>query len=348
MPKLSYSSETVGCGATIELDSTEICIVSIARSGVLVQSHKKGIFLGGLRGAKLYSETDIYKATKTALALAAMYPEPSLAFKNPVLSAFANAIWHCSSAAQVCIVLNEAMANAPQTQEDAEYLAGLLKAFQDAHKKPPERPPEPKRTHAERLANIDLQKRPMTQSLLLRSAAANDDNERWLNSQGRTLREEKQPTLAEAIRGAVLGDALQITEDAKEAIGLKWKPFLAGDPLPAHTDAIVVFAFFVTVHIMGQVKKEGYETTSEDRNMLPEVVNILFLMGSTEEKLKIYNASHGSFIKILRSDAPNVRQWRDNLSSLVHLYMLNDEKLKRVGFSALFGFMLRSLVSAAE
>ena len=80
MPKLSYSSETVGCGATIELDSTEICIVSIARSGVLVQSHKKGIFLGGLRGAKLYSETDIYKATKTALALAACiqsHPSPS-------------------------------------------------------------------------------------------------------------------------------------------------------------------------------------------------------------------------------------------------------------------------------
>jgi hypothetical protein len=100
------------------------------------------MFLGGLRGAKLYNETNIYKATKTALALAAMYPEPSLAFKNPVLSAFANAVWHCSSAAQVCIVLNEAMAHAPQTEEDAEHLSGLLKAFQEANKKPPKRLPE--------------------------------------------------------------------------------------------------------------------------------------------------------------------------------------------------------------
>src|ERR1700730_14695368 len=112
-----------------------------------------------------------------------MYPEASLAFKNPVLSVVANAIWRCSSAARVCIVLNEAMANAPKTQEDAEYLAGLLKAFQEANKKPPAHPPEPARSHAERLANFDLKKRPITRSLLLRSAAVNDDTESWLNSQ---------------------------------------------------------------------------------------------------------------------------------------------------------------------
>ncbi|MGP0059165.1 MAG: hypothetical protein ACLPID_07755 [Beijerinckiaceae bacterium] len=117
MPKLVYSSETVGCGATIELDSTEICIISVAQSGVLVRSHKKqsqkwilGRLLGSFYGSKIYNQTDVYKAAKTALALADLYPEPnaSLVFQNPVLSAFANAVWHCSSAAEVSVVLNEA------------------------------------------------------------------------------------------------------------------------------------------------------------------------------------------------------------------------------------------------
>jgi hypothetical protein len=38
MPKLLRSSETSGCGATIELDSGEVVFVSIAQTGVLVRS----------------------------------------------------------------------------------------------------------------------------------------------------------------------------------------------------------------------------------------------------------------------------------------------------------------------
>ena len=37
MPKLLRSSETAGCGATIELDSGEVVYVSIAQTGVLVR-----------------------------------------------------------------------------------------------------------------------------------------------------------------------------------------------------------------------------------------------------------------------------------------------------------------------
>jgi hypothetical protein len=39
-----------------------------------------------------------------------------LNFKNPVLAAFANAIWNCGSAAEVCTVLNEAAANMPEPE----------------------------------------------------------------------------------------------------------------------------------------------------------------------------------------------------------------------------------------
>jgi hypothetical protein len=45
-------------------------------------------------------------AAKTAASLDTMFPEktPALKFRNPVLSAFANAVWHCSSTAEVSIV----------------------------------------------------------------------------------------------------------------------------------------------------------------------------------------------------------------------------------------------------
>ena len=60
----------------------------------------------------------------------------SLAFRNPVLAAFATAIWHCSSAAEVSIVLNEAVRQAPRST------VSLQQAFDAAKNWPPERPPE--------------------------------------------------------------------------------------------------------------------------------------------------------------------------------------------------------------
>ena len=123
MPKLLRSSETAGCGATIELDSREVVYVSIAQIGVLVRlwDMKGGLiktFLSNFFGPKLYSEYNVYKNAQTAQALSMMFPEqaPPLQFKNPVLAAFANAIWHCSSAAEVCAVLNEAAAKMPQAR----------------------------------------------------------------------------------------------------------------------------------------------------------------------------------------------------------------------------------------
>jgi TPR repeat protein len=119
MPKLLRSSETAGCGATIELDSREVVYVSIAQVGVLVRlwDMKGGLIktlLSNFIGPKLYNESNVYKNAQTAQALSMMYPEsaPELQFTNPVLAAFANAIWHCSSAAEVTITLNEAITRA--------------------------------------------------------------------------------------------------------------------------------------------------------------------------------------------------------------------------------------------
>src|SRR6266700_4004330 len=57
---------------------------------------------------------------------------PSLCFKNPVLAAFSNAIWHCAAAAEVCATLNEAAAKTPEL-ERAEVASP--QAFRESGKK---------------------------------------------------------------------------------------------------------------------------------------------------------------------------------------------------------------------
>jgi hypothetical protein len=121
MPKLLRSSESMGCGATIQLDNGEVVYVSIAQVGVLVRHwNRSGGFFKSLMssffGAKLYNESNAYKNAQTAQALSMLFPDqaPELSqFKNPVLAVFSNAIWHCGSAAEVCIVLNGAAGRLP-------------------------------------------------------------------------------------------------------------------------------------------------------------------------------------------------------------------------------------------
>lgn len=125
MPKLLRSSETAGCGATIKLDNGDVVYVSIAQVSVLVRKWDTSgglvkTLLSNYFGQKLYSESSVYKNAQTAEALGLIYPDQAAAlpqFKSPVLAVFANAIWHCGSAAEVCIVLNEAAAKLPQLRQ---------------------------------------------------------------------------------------------------------------------------------------------------------------------------------------------------------------------------------------
>jgi hypothetical protein len=117
VPKLNYYSEKIGCGATIQLDSGEGCIISVAQTGVMVRSYRKGLLgaaFGSFIGPKLYKEEVLYKAAATAMALDSLFPEylVPVALRNPVLAAFANAVWQCSSAAEVSVLLNTAVEKA--------------------------------------------------------------------------------------------------------------------------------------------------------------------------------------------------------------------------------------------
>jgi hypothetical protein len=90
---------------TIRLPSGEPCLISVAQAGVRVKKSR----LGWL-GAVLYDERNAYKAAATGIALSRLFPTNLLPvqIRNPVLQAFANAVWHCQTAAEVARVLYEA------------------------------------------------------------------------------------------------------------------------------------------------------------------------------------------------------------------------------------------------
>jgi hypothetical protein len=147
MPTLLRSSETNGCGATIKLDSGEVVYVSIAQVGVLVRhwDMSGGFFktlMSNFFGAKLYNESSVYKNAQTAQALTTTFPDQAaeLNFSNPVLAAFANAIWNCGSAAEVCTTLNEAAAKAPEhagKQSPELTVAAVISAYGELLEKYP-------------------------------------------------------------------------------------------------------------------------------------------------------------------------------------------------------------------
>jgi hypothetical protein len=114
MSKLIYINETSGCRATIELDSKEICMVSVAQAGVVVRAYRAKEFIrslvGSYFGPVLFNEENVDAAAKTAAVLDTRFPgqNADLAFRTPILLAFANAIWHCSNAPEVMLILNDA------------------------------------------------------------------------------------------------------------------------------------------------------------------------------------------------------------------------------------------------
>ena len=108
MTRILDFSETVGCGATFMLDSGEPCVLSVAQTGVRVRKSRYG-FMGPI----LYDERNVYRAAQTGIALDSIFPERKIPIpiSNPLLRAFANAIWHCANAADVARTLNEAFSD---------------------------------------------------------------------------------------------------------------------------------------------------------------------------------------------------------------------------------------------
>jgi hypothetical protein len=107
--KILYYADSLsrGCGANVRFKNGEPCMLSIAQSGILVKKSRLGLL-----GAVLYNEKNVYINAQRTGALAYLFPDKRFPaeIESPILRAFLNAILHCRSAAEVCRVLNEAIA----------------------------------------------------------------------------------------------------------------------------------------------------------------------------------------------------------------------------------------------
>lgn len=103
---IRYLDGKIGCWSRVKLENGNHIWISVAQTGVIVKKSRLG-----LMGAKLYIETNVYRAAKTAKALDEQineYVTPSK-MTNPVLRAFTQVALECKSAAQLSVRLNRAL-----------------------------------------------------------------------------------------------------------------------------------------------------------------------------------------------------------------------------------------------
>lgn len=93
--------------ANLTLNNGDPIFISVAQSGILVKKTKFGLF-----GAKLYEETNVFKAAMTAKALSVFFRDcmAPAEIQNPALREFVNGVMICQSAAEVAMLLNGVVA----------------------------------------------------------------------------------------------------------------------------------------------------------------------------------------------------------------------------------------------
>ncbi|MGO9389247.1 hypothetical protein [Rhodoblastus sp.] len=332
MPKLLRSSETAGCGATIELDSKEVVYVSIAQSGVIVRlwDMHGGFFksfITNFTGHLLYNEKNVYKNTQTGMQLKLTFPQqaPELNFTNPVLSAFSNAIWNCPSAARVAAVLNEAALNAPPAEELAERIA-LMQAADTAQ------------SRAERIARYDLSKRPFTRAMLTLAAELIYEDDKVIGSVG--LEEPK--TLDAEIDRAVLLVVTAIVGSA--ALGATGGLLTPGNP---HNFLVATFAFIVLMSLANSLKTEGYNYMSPEHSIA--VINVLFIGLNQNETTTIFKDGSTLLLRFIKEQETSqpVREFVDNITQLTYYYVIDKSARYKDKTQKLFQSLLKSLIAVA-
>ncbi len=118
----SFKDNKGGCFSNSRMDNGDPVYISVAATGVLVKRSKIGFF-----GPKLYESRTAYDAAETARALFGLFPDyvGPQGMANAALRSFTNAVLHCSSTAEVAVVLNTAVETATESGIEPDPLAEL-------------------------------------------------------------------------------------------------------------------------------------------------------------------------------------------------------------------------------
>ncbi len=210
-----------------------------------------------------------------------------------------------------------------------------------------------RRTAVEQVAAQALASGTITHALLLIAAQENAESKAWLSSLGMETCGLDLEKLEVQIDGALGIVALKIVSDAMgEALGKKdahsVKCAMPGEKFPPYVHLLSAFAFCVVSVIAFSLHSEGSRPKFDTATPFAGVIDSLFLLRCVDEKKQIVRDGIKSYKFLANCREQNVADWFQHLSRLVNLYLLDDESLKAIGFSRMFGSSLKSLLSASD
>jgi hypothetical protein len=125
--------------------------------------------------------------------------------------------------------------------------------------------------------------------------------------------------------------------------------YLPGSDIPRDAPAVVAFLMMVGSVLASIIRDEGHASPPE---AIISSAGLLFMMHPSEEKISVIERGIQTFNDLVKSDLPNVVDWRDNLDKLVRLYVMvlcgQVSKFSMEQINGLFGSMLKTLLRAVE
>lgn len=100
---IRYMDSSMGCWSRVDCENGDPIWIGIAQTGILVKKSKLGFM-----GAQLFHEQDLHKIGEICNKLSLLIEQDNLPpdIQNPVLRLFTQICLNCSSALEVCNVLN--------------------------------------------------------------------------------------------------------------------------------------------------------------------------------------------------------------------------------------------------
>jgi hypothetical protein len=336
---LNFSDGKYTCYANVRLDSGDACYISVAQSGVVVKKSRFGAF-----GPVLYKETIVYKAAMTAKALHYLYADNRTppGIDNPVLKAFTNAVLHCSSAADVSGVLNQAIEVAERTS--ATPIGELLVPPAQEEQTRRNGPQPPKRRQWEGLSG-----KPFTLALLTKAELEAQEAKKWMKDTVGGVREATPPdTLEEDVAHAMATLAVCLTMKAADRNRLKLP--LPGQAPTKQTPVIAAFGLVLLGALADGVGREGI-TVDHDASAAVFFTG-LYLLHSVEERASLAMRGIAVLKELVSVELLNVRKWREEMATLATCCVLqassSNPKLKELDVDWLASEMLATALRAIK
>lgn len=204
------------------------------------------------------------------------------------------------------------------------------------------------RTQREIAESFDFSGNPFAKAVALMGSREVDESAQFLKEADLPTDTNPNPSMQEALETWAVTITNKVTFEAMHANDVQ--VFFPYEPVPNHAPLIVAFTGYVLNAINQNLKSEGYELDAS--RMFTVAAGGLFTAHAVEDKVKEVQRGANAFKAMARSDHPKARDWAENLSKLVSMYLMQETstqlEFKKIDFPRLFGQLMNSLLKAAN